>query len=500
MGNKFVEAMVKEGNRTLTENGMEAVKSTESALVDLFGVIGALRSRSSDEVERLFAAAMSEDKLLAVKLAFYSRDIRGGLGERRVSKDIFKYLANVHPDIMKKNLCYVPAFGRWDDLYVFVGTPVEDAMWELVKEQFERDLDGMSKGENVSLLGKWLKSVNTSSAESRELGRLTAKKLGLKEREYRKTLSALRKYIDVVEVKMSEGRWEDIDYSQVPSLAMKNYRNAFRNRDGARFEEFINKVATGEEKINASTLYPYNIIEGYGLNTWGRSHISTYKNFDMVLEEQWKALPNYVTGENNILIMADTSGSMEGRPLNTSVGLAIYFAERNKGEFKDLFLTFSSKPSLVKLKGDTLYDKIKSVPAIVDNTDIEAAFDLVLNTSIERNVPKEDMPKAIVIISDMEFDNIHANNKWDSDNVDWTFYGEMKERFEKSGYDMPNIVFWNVDSRNDVFHAFSDYRGVQMASGQSVAIFKQILNNLDKTPYEAMLEVLNRPEYDCITI
>lgn len=504
MENKFIKAMQTEENVTYTENGMVAVKSTNDDLLNLFGSIGALRNRGKNkldninEVERLFSAAFAEDKLLALKTAFYARDIRSGLGEREVPKLIFKYLANTYPEIMRKNIYYIPCFGRFDDLYALVDTPVENDMWDLVRAQFNIDLDSMSHGEPTSLLAKWLKSVNTSSAESKKLGRLTASKLGLSEKVYRKALSELRSYIDVVEAKMAAGEWDKINYSQVTSLAMKNYRTAFYNRDGERFKEFIDKVTTGESKINASTLYPYNILEGYELSTWG-THISVNNDYDAVLEEQWKALPNYVDGKKNVLMMCDTSGSMSGRPLNTSVGLGIYFAERNEGVFKNKIMTFSSKPSFVTLKGEKLIEKVKSIPSIVENTNIEAAFDLVLQTSVKHNVPAEDMPVAIVIISDMEFDVATRVDYYSQGGI-WTFYDEMKTRFNDAGYEIPNVVFWNVDSRQDVFHALCEYKGVQMASGQGVSVFKQILNNFGKTPYEAMLEVLNRPEYDCITI
>ena len=513
MSKEFMSALESETNKTYTENLATAVKSTDSKLLDFFGVMGASRNRSENELEHLFIRALDEDKLLATKALFYARDIRNGLGERRVFRTLIRYLAMHYPSIIRKNIELIPYFGRWDDLYALVGTYVEGCMWELVNKQFNEDISLLGEqtkqrmiidvsdteyGYGISLLAKWLKSANTSSKESRMLGRLTAKKLGLTEKEYRKKLSALRNAINVVESKMSANRWSTIEYSAVPSIAMKNYRNAFYNRDEDRFTEYLERLKKGETKINASTLYPYDIMEGYELNC-GNEYMDIDGELDIVLEEQWKSLPNYIDGEHNVLIMADTSGSMWGRPICTSVGLAIYFAERNKGYYKDKFMTFSSEPSLVEIVGESLADKIKSIPAIVDNTDIESAFELVLDTAINNNIKQEEIPKAIVIISDMEFDRIGSDFGM-SEEVEWLFYDEMKNRFENAGYTIPNIVFWNVDSRHDVFHAISEYKGVQMASGQSVAVFKQILDNIDKTPYEAMLNVLNRPEYDMITV
>jgi hypothetical protein len=275
---------------------------------------------------------------------------------------------------------------------------------------------------------------------------------------------------------------------------MSIYRNAFRKHDEDRFNAYIESVSKGEAKINSSTLFPYDILEKMGLSTWYGNYL-TVNHYDKVLEEQWKALPNYIEGENNVLVMADTSGSMQGRPMATSVGLAIYFAERNHGVFKDVFMTFSSRPSFVQLKGNTLYEKIKCIPSIVENTNLEAAFKLILDTAIRNNLTAEDMPKSLVIISDMEFDSATYNtSKYE------TFYESMVNMYNQHGYTMPNIIFWNVDSRHDNFQVASEYRGVQLASGQSPSVFKSILNNIGKTPYEAMLSVLSDPIYDCITV
>ncbi len=490
MSEKFIKALERESNYTTTENGAIALKSTNSTLLDLFGEIGALRGRTENEIEAKFIKAFAEDKLLATKMAFYARDIRGGLGERRVFRVILKYLANVRPEIVIKNLYNIPFYGRWDDLYTLIGTPVEKSMWEFIKRQLQEDLESVANNKPVSLLGKWLKSVNTSSQESRVLGKLTAKNLGLSEKQYRKILSELRKYIDVVERKMTANEWDKINYSSVPSRAMTIYRNAFYRHDPNRFDEFIENVKQGKEKINSSTLYPYDILErmcdeGFDL---------AYIKYDPVLEEQWKALPNYIDGEHNVLVMADTSGSMIGRPMATSVGLAIYFAERNKGIWRNKFMTFSSEPSFVEIKGDTLYEKLKCVPEIVGNTNLEAALKLILDTAIKHKLTQEDIPKSLIIISDMQFDEATE------DYGKMTFYDTMKEIYNRAGYEIPNIVFWQVDSRRDSFQVTSEYKGVQLASGQSPSVFKSILNTIGKTPYEAMLEILNNPRYDYVVV
>ena len=294
----------------------------------------------------------------------------------------------------------------------------------------------------------------------------------------------MRKQIGVVESLMSAGKWDEIKYPEVPSRAMMIYRKAFMKHDEARFNEFIGKVEKGDAKINASTLFPYDIVEKF---LYGREN-------SKVLEAQWKALPDYVEKGSNALVMADVSGSMYGRPLATSIGLAIYFAERNTGAYHNLFMTFSDRPETVILRGETLRQKIDNVNRANwdNNTDLKAAFEKVLAIAEKNNVPQEEMPKAIVVISDMEID--HCGNR------EWSFYDKMANKFHKAGYVIPNIIFWNVNSRHDVFHADHNRKGVQLASGQSVTVFKQILQNLGYNPVEAMENTINSERYDCITV
>lgn len=508
MGNSFVMGMQARNNETYTENGAFAYKSTNSFLLDLFGTIGALRTRSANEVERLFSAAFAEDGLLATKMAFYARNVRGGLGERTTSRVIWKYLAQVAPDTMRKNMEYVPYFGRWDDLYTFIGTPVESDMWDLVRAQYEADKavydqwvatgKGERKGQ-MSLMAKWMKSTNSKNSGFAVLGQKTARALHMSDKAYRHAMAGLREYLNPVEVQMSQGNFDTIEYQGVTSRAMMLYRKAFSKRDADGFQKYMDSLVKGESKVNASTLYPYDIMEKYGLNEsyggWGRgSHLCFANPLDTILEEQWKALPNYVEGENNVLVMADTSGSMSGRPLATSVGLAMYFAERNKGAFKDVFMTFSDEPKFITLKGKTLRDKVQSVEAIVANTDIEKAFRRILEVSVANRVPVADMPKALVIISDMEFDSATYTRGGKMD-----YYTIMKKMFEDMGYELPTVIFWNVNSRNDVFHVACDKPGVQLASGQSASTFKTIMANIGKGPYQAMVDTLNTEMYSMIT-
>lgn len=483
----FAKAMKNESKKTFTENGATAFNTTDSKVLDFFSTVGALRNTDKTRMCRLFADAYNEDKLLAVKTLFYGRDIREGLGERQTFRLILNYAAKRHPEAIRNNIGLIAEYGRYDDMYALVGTPLEEDMWNYVNELLKHDYLQMMMNKPASLLAKWLKSPDTSSECSRGLGLLTAKKLNMTVREYRKTIRALRRYLNVTEVHMTAKEWNLIKYSAVPSMAMTKYRNAFMNRDEERFSEFLNAVSEGKEKINASTLFPYDIVEKY----LGMNDIKSEE--DSVLEAQWKALPNYVKEGSNAIVVADTSGSMYPHALSVALSLAIYFAERNTGAYHNMWMTFSSDSRVNMLKGETLHQKLESVDMSGWgwNTNLEAAFMKILDVAVKNHVPAEEMVKSLIVISDMEIDNCVGQ---------WSFYDEMKARFENAGYEIPNVVFWNVESRHDTFHVDKDRKGVQLCSGSSASTFKTLMESIGLTPVEMMLKVLNSERYSAITI
>ena len=489
----FANVMKRQAQTKLTENGAVAYNTLNSGLLDLFAVIGALRPQSESEIEQKFARAFNEDKLLATKMLFYAGNIRGGLGERRTFRVCLKWLAQNYPEIVIKNMANIPLFNRWDSLFVLENTPVESAMWEFIKVQLMSDIRAMKKNQPVSLLAKWLPSENTSSKRTVRLAQKAMSALYMTPRNYRKTLSALRKYIKVVERDMSANQWGDINYEGVPSYAMKNYRNAFAKHDAIRFSNYIASLNKGEAKINASTLFPYDLVREYVNEVW----IWGCRNakLDPVVEAQWKELPNYIEGENNYVVMADVSGSMAGRPIMTSIGLAIYFAERNKGDYHNTYMTFTNEPHFINIKeGATLLENVKTV-ANTDvgfNTDLEAAFDYILSNAIYNNVSNEDMPKALIVISDMEIDRYMSRRGLG-------FVDTMKEKFNVAEYEMPKIILWNVEARQDTY--LSQNPDVIYVSGSSPSVFKSFIGALNgETAYDVMLKTLNDKMYDCVQI
>lgn len=484
MTNKYLEGLIKENNYTLTENVAKTYKSTLSKLLDFFGTCGALRTRTEDEITKKFLQAFSENRLYAMKSLFYCRDVRGGQGERRTPKIIFRWMAEYYPDILGKNLHLIPEFGRWDDLFVLKGTKLEDKMFGLVKEQLLHDVGA----ENPSLLAKWMPSENTKSNNKtrKELALWFIMKLGHSKKSYRKMLSKLRKKIGVIEQIMCHNEWSAINYEHIPSKASSLYRSAFGRHDPDGYKAYLDSVEKGEKKINTGAIFPYEIIRPL----WGYNS----KN-DRTLDLQWKNLPNYIPKGENAIVVADTSGSMSGLPIQVCISLAMYFAERNEGPWKDHFITFSRRPTLQKIVGKDLWEKVRNLNnADWDmNTNLQSVFNLLLRTAISYSLEPSDMLKKIYIVSDMEFDSCIRDGNM-------TNFRMMETKYQEAGYELPTVVFWNVNSRNDQQPITIDEKGVYLVSGCSPSIFKSIMESKTITPLDLMLEVLDKDRYACITI
>lgn len=487
----FISSLEKIMNKlAFTDNGAISYKSTLSSVLDFFSKSGALRGDEQAALT-LFSKAFNENKLLAKRALFYCRDIRGGQGERSIFKFIINYLAKQHPKDIIGNICYIPIFGRWDDLYSFVDTPLEDVAFDFMKHQIEEDIENYSNGEHISLLAKWLKSENTSSKESKRLAKITRNHFGMNSKEYRKMLSMLRNKINIVESKITQGKWELIDYSEIPSKAMKLYSKAFMKHDPEGFTKYLNDVSIGKKKINASTLYPYDIVCKY-------LHSSISEDEDKAYEALWNNLPNYFNdGEYNTLVVVDVSGSMyhgrnSVRPIEVAISLGLYMAERNKGKLKDYFMTFSENPELVKIVGDTLKQRIENISKAKwgFNTDIVKIFDVFIKAVKANNLEESEIPKKIFIISDMQFDKASPNNNK-------TTFKLIKSMFRNNDIKQPDLIFWNVNAYSDT-PVTKDDNGTFLVSGASPSILSHALNTKATSPIELMMEVLNSERYQCI--
>ena len=514
----YVRAVVPKSlpdNMTYTTNGAVAYSTTSSALLDMFTKLVSYRSLDEQQIVTDWRKAFNENPYLAMRFLGYTMDIRCGAGERRFTQIVIRDLVNNGgASIAAKLVPLIGEYSRYDMLYQFKGNPITDkAVRNLLTAQIESDLKNMKQNKSISLIAKWLKSCNSHNAETRNLGLWTAKQLNMTERNYRKTISSLRKYLDVVERKMSSDNWQSIDYEKTPSKANLNYNKAFLRHDTERRQAFLSALKTGEAKINASVANPCDIVNKY-MNLNDRWY-GLPQRADDTLEGMWKALPDMIPDDKGMLVVCDCSGSMQSgiggntnmRCIDVAMSLAIYCAEHLKGAFANKYITFSAAPHIVRFgENDTLCQKLVKTLACQDcsNTNLEKVFDLILKTAIDNHSPQSDLPERILIVSDGEFDSMcDANNAvnrygWSSSRtpVDKTFMQSIAKRFKNAGYKMPTIVFWRVNCRNNLALPFKqDERGI-MVSGYSTNLLKMVLS--DKTnPMDALLEQLNIPRYDC---
>lgn len=480
----MLKFLKKQANLTQTENGAVTYRSTNSHCLDLFATVGALRSAEDREIISRFLRAYTEDPDLAVKCLFYARDVRGGLGERRVFRTVLKWLADNEPRTVLKNLDFVAEYGRFDDLLCLMGTACETQLMQYIKKQLQEDLDAMAKGESVSLLAKWLPSVNASNAETVRRAKRIARALGMKDAQYRKILVQLRAKIRILENNLREKDYT-FDYGQQPSKALYKYRRAFARNDNDRYMEFLRKVEQGEAQMHTGTLTPYDIVTPFF-----RSNVTDEDR--RAIDVTWKAQENF-TNDENALVVIDGSGSMYGGgdplPAAVALSLGIYFAERNHGAFKNHFITFSENPQLVQIQGRDIWDKVRYCHDFneVANTNIQKVFELILKTAVKNKLPQSELPARLYIISDMEFDHCAVG-------AAMTNFRYAKQSYETLGYKLPEVVFWNVASRNTQQPLTMNEQGVALVSGCSPRIFS-MLSSGTLSPYAFMMEVLDSERY-----
>ena len=500
--NTFLNQMKKDNNIDYTENGGVTHKSTESKVLDMFAVGGAYRNRSDEDVILLFKNAFEEDRLLAMKCLFYLRDVRGGQGERRFFRVAFRWLCDEYPEVAKKNLDNVSEYGRWDDLiYVTEGTRCQTAAFNIIRHQLALD----TQCKTPSLLAKWLPSQNASNAETKRLGHVLANFLGMTSREYRKTLSVLRERINVLERLMSTGRWDEIEFDKIPSRAGIIYRNAFARRDilAKKYEAFAKSKDT---KVNADALYPHDIAHrAFEM----RYHTNLEDPTRLMLQKYWDNLKDFYNGrEENGIAVVDVSGSMSGTPMEAAVSMGAYIADKAHGPFANHFITFSSSPELVRFEGVDIVDKFRRCVGANwgMNTNLQAVFDMLLHTAMRKNVKAEDMPTRIYIFSDMEFDQcvsfdctpkLHrwegyrTVNSVDEVNSDLE---KIKKEWARYGYKMPQVIFWNLDARQNHIPAIGE--GFSYVSGFSPSMIDCILSGKDG--WDLMLEKLMSKRYAAV--
>lgn len=449
-----------------TTNGAVTNETSFSDCVDLFGLIGASRGK---DITNLFDKALNEDAEVAIRIAMWGRDVRGGAGERKTFRDLFAELIEKDYEVAGRVLQRIPELGRWDDVLVAIGTPLEPEAVELIRQ-------GLNTPEVAGLCAKWMPRQGEVAAKIR-------KQLGMTPKGWRKTLVALS---HTVEQLMCAKDWAAIEYGKLPSKAAAMYQNAFKRNDEQRYLSYIAALEKGEEKINASAIFPHDVI------------VSARQGNSKVANQQWKALPNYLEGDiTNILPMVDVSYSMNCaagqsqsvRCMDVAVGLGLYLAERTGGSFKDHFLTFSERPQLVKVQGSDLLNRLNNMQQANwgMNTNIQSAFDLILNSAVKNNLSQEDLPQMVLVLSDMEFDRCGGRG---------TNFQTIEQKFKRAGYERPQLVFWNLNGREGNMPVTIHDSGTALVSGFSPAIMKSLLAAKSMSPEQIMLDTVMIDRYN----
>lgn len=492
--NTFMNGLQNASNYAVTENGALAHKTTRSAVYDMFALGGAYRKRNDEDCILLFKNALEENETLALKCLFYLRDCRGGQGERRFFRVCYKWLAQKHADIARRNFELIPEYGRYDDvIYALIGTPLENDALEFIKNQLALDLECKTP----SLLAKWLPSENASAVKTKKMGNIIREYLGMTHREYRKTLSILRERINLLERLMSANRWDEIEFDKIPSKAGLIYKNAFARRDiiAKKYEAFAKSEDT---KVNASTLYPYDVVHKAveGTRGWGYNFRDMSATDRAMIEKYWENLPDYLEGKPcKMMCVVDTSGSMTGSeasaPINVAIGLGMYCAERIGGPFKNHYISFSSRPQLIKIEGVDFVDKVRRIykTNLCESTDLVKTFRMLKEIAL--TAKPEDIPETIVVISDMQ---INCGSRFSGSNVA-TEMESMRREWEEAGLKMPKLVYWNVEARGAA-NFLDDGPNVTYVSGCSPVIFQQVISGV--TGYELMCRKLMSSRYEAI--
>lgn len=489
----LMNAIQKELNnrKSLTENGAVAYATAGKAILDFNFSLAGYRLANVEDIMKDFNKVFYEDPKTAVKYLFYVGDIRGGVGERKVFRSCLLWLAEKHPEICKAVIPLIAEYNRFDSLIPLLDTQLRKDATAYLKSVIMADIVAMSLEKPITLAAKWLPSENASSAQTKRYAKMVMEDFGWTARQYRKNLTKLRKYLDVVEIKMSAKEWEDINYETVPSKANLIYNGAFLRNDEERRRAYLQSLTKGEVKINARVLQPHEIVTKYG-SGW------SIGDYNETLEQLWKNLPNKKI--ENVLVVRDGSGSMTSRIsgntscLDVATALTVYMSERNTGEWKDKFITFSSSPEVVNLsKCKTLHDKLDYLSEYNDcsNTDLYKTMRVILNAAVRNRIPQSEMPGMIVICSDMQFDGYRCN-------LNKTLFEDIIDEYEAAGYKMPKLCFWNIyGGRNKTVPLQENELGLILCSGFSVQIMDMFLSNkLD--PYEILMEQVNSPRYDAV--
>ena len=496
MENTFKTAMT----TTLTENGALSYNTTTNARVDLFFKL-TRDFHQNNNFKFFIEKSLNEDKLDTLKIIYNGRDSRGGKGDRESFLQAQEYLRQNYTDLWYKNVHLFPEYGRYSDWYEKFNNYTEEEkkyITELTVKQLKEDYQNMNDGKSISLLSKWIPSEDKKLNRSNVLGyiclelfkcdKITSFHLKKLRKEY---ITPLRAYLNIVERLMCQDKWDEIDFSKVPSCAMYKLKKAFERNSPYEFNNYLQQVESGQKKINASQIYPHDLV---------RIYLSSYVNIDRVAEAQWNEIVTSIKKLGTFdkaLVISDVSGSMTGTPMEVSIALGILIANITKEPFNNCLLTFSENPvfHIIPETAITLKDKVNSVSKMGwgMTTNLTKVFDLILQRAINFKLKEDDMPEKLYIISDMQFNQASNNNQTNFEYIDI--------KYKNTGYKRPKLIFWNVRSNTTQdFPVDSSTLDVALISGFSPSILKSVLNGKDFTPYGILRTTIDDERYSLIKI
>ena len=464
--NAFVNA-IRNTPDALTANGSETYSTTKNPVLDLFFLIGgaSLKSTPINTLVTMFEDAYAYDAERAVRILLWTRDIRGGAGRREIFRQVMRRLSETRAALAIQILPKVAELGRWDDLLIFDVPEVKEAAYAVFAK-------GLLDASTAALAAKWSPRKGKVASELRAFFQLTPK-------QYRKLIVGLS---NTVETKMCALLWEDINYSHVPSVASIRYAKAFNKHDAIRYQDWRSKLTTGETKVNVGAVYPHDVV------------VSLRHGDQILANEMWNSLPNFM-GDGNIMPIVDISGSMysivQGRvsAMDISTALGIYCAQKNSGDFKNILMTFSGNPQFVTVDQPTLAANYRRVTDsnVGYDTNMQAAFALLLRTAIHNRVAQKDMPKILLLLSDMQFNSCNKGG---------TNFDGIRTQYEDAGYELPRICFWNIAGGTSNNPVQFDENNIALISGFSPAIMKSVLKAESFTPEYIMDQTIMIDRYN----
>ena len=474
----------------VTENGAVSLETTGIDCVNLFFKL--CRGINEEQLRKLLEAAWVEEPLDCLKLIFNARDCRGGKGERHIFLLAMKWLSEKDPGVVLANIDVVPEYGRWEDLLGFIefGDVFADRVAEMFSTQLKLDLELMKQGKPCSLAAKWAPTEGRKHDRKTHAATLIRSKLKCTPRQYRvRYLTPLRSYLRVVEHYMCAKEWSEIDYSKVPSVAMNKLKKAFAKNDAERFNAWKRALVSGTDpkvKVNASQVFLHDLVRPYMAG-----HVK-----DVVTEKQWEALVEKGQSLKDSIVLSDVSGSMYGTPMEVSIALGIFISEMVAEPFKNQVITFETSPKFFHLTEESLHGKVNQLKNAPwgGSTNFQAVFDLILKRSLDNEVPPEMMPKRLFVLSDMQFNQADYGNNF------MTNYEVIKMKYSSAGYQMPQIIFWNLRGNTKDFPINALENGTSMISGFSQDLLKAIVNGKDLTPYGTMRSVIDDERYNVLKL